>query len=368
MSFSAITKVNKLNLFDIPTHIIQMITNHIKQIPSNHIDKLIEGVDRYDLITSDSKPIILTFLGKGDEGTVYAYDKLVAVKFFVNSTNNEINFLTELKKLYKEGVMIQTLIMYDYFIVNNHLVLLSNRADGNIDKWMKELKSSDIDTEWYHMMLQIVYGVMIIQKKLFTYHKDLLHRNILYKVLDKPIRIKYLIIYEGKKTVVIFQTQTIFFITDFGKSQSLLFDSSNIMSEKEIINNIESNKDLEGLASIYNKLFVDYIYHNINHKKLYQMIEGDMDAAKYLEEIENKMKEKAKKIPKPSNYIKLQVTRGLCYYLIENNYINIDKYKSKINASIPSKKVRKILENLADYRPIYKKIRIIRKKLKNILS
>ena len=188
------------------------------------------------------------------------------------------------------------------------------------------------------MMLQILYGLLILKNKLLMYHKDLLHRNILYKKLDNKIVIKYKI----DNFRISIETDTIFFISDFGKSQSLLpeLKKYNILDDEIIKKNIESNSDLEGIASIYKKLFVDYIYHNINHEKLYKMIEKDEKAQKYLKEIEEKVFKKTQIIKKPEYYIKLQVTRSLCYYLIEKNYIDISKYDIKIN--IPSKKVRKI--------------------------
>ena len=365
-SFIAKTKTIPTNIFDIDINTINKITEHLKEIPTETIDKLITKLDVYTFISSDNTKVTLTFLGKGDEGTVYDYNNILAVKFFVSNTNNEINFLKKLRKLYHRSVTIHTLIMYGHFIKDEHLILLINKADGNIDKWMKELDEDgiNIDIEWYHMMLQILYGLLIIQKKLLTYHKDLLHRNILYKILDEPIEIKYKLIIDGKKTIIRFKTTTIFFISDFGKSQSLILNDNNIMSDDEIMQNINSNKDLEGLSSIYNKLFVDYIYHNIEHKKLYDMVKNDDKAKQNLKDVEEKMTAKAKIISKPSNYVKLQVTRTLCYYLIENKYVNIDDLKKKIDASIPSKKVRKILESLCDERPIITKMRIIKKQLK----
>jgi len=330
-------------------------------------DKLLDTVENY-IKTFDEETIInlinndnnnnktkLIFLGKGDEGTVYAYNELLAIKFFVLSDNKELEFMKKLK----EYENINTLQLYRYFIKDNHLITIINKADGTIDKWMKNINNTNVDLQWYNMMVQILFGVLLIQKKLLMYHKDLLHRNILYKKLKEEIEIKYVI---NKFTITIY-TDTIFFISDFGKSQSLLpeFKKYNILDDDIIQEKINTNADLEGISSIYKKIFVDYIYHNIQHDALYKMIENNKEAHEYLQEIEKKIFAKTQIISKPPHYVKLQVVRSLCYYLIEHNYIDIKQYNTKIN--IPSKKVRKILENLCNKKKIKYKLKKIHKKL-----
>ena len=355
------TKSKSKLIFDIDTKILDTIEKYINELDPNIISKLINDTNDYEFMSQDKTKIKLLFLGKGDEGTVYGYNKLLAIKFFVLPHNKELEFMKRLQE-YKN---INTLRLYKYFVKDNHLITIINKADGTIDKWMKNINNADIkiiDLHWYNMMVQILFGVLLIQDKLLMYHKDLLHRNILYKKLDEKIKIKYKI----DKFSITIHTDIIFFITDFGKSQSLLpeFKKYNILDDNIIKEKIESNADLEGVASIYKKIFVDYIYHNINHEKLYKIIENDEKAQKYLKEIEDKVFKKTQIIKKPKYYIKLQVTRSLCYYLIENNYIDISKYDIKIN--IPSKKVRKILENLNDENNIIYKLKKIKKKIKKL--
>jgi hypothetical protein len=363
-------------IFDIDTKILDTIEKYINELDPNIISKLINDTNDYEFVSQDNTKIKLLFLGKGDEGTVYGYNKLLAIKFFVLPHNKELEFMKKLQE-YKN---INTLRLYKYFVKDNHLITIINKADGNIDKWINNINKVDIkpldlqwyntmghilfkpdmkfiDLQWYNLMVQILFGVLLIQDKLMMYHKDLLHRNILYKKLDKIIIIKYKI---DKFSIVIY-TDTIFFITDFGKSQSLLpeFKKYNTIDDNIIKEKIESNADLNGIASIYKKVFVNYIYHNIEHNELYKMIENNNEAQEYLKEIEKQTFAKTQIISKPSNYVKLQVTRSLCYYLIENNYIDISKLNLKIN--IPSKKVRKILESLDNKKSIKHKLKKIKK-------
>lgn len=366
--FIAKTYTKPQGIMHINQHIINQIMKYLNELTGDTIVRLIEKIDKYTYTASDNTKIKLTFLGKGDEGTVYDYNNMIAVKFFVNNKNSEIKFLEKLKKLYDKSITIQTLIMYGHFIKDNHLILLINKADGTIDKWMKQLNVSGkyIDIEWYHMMLQIIYGVLIIQKKLLTFHRDLLHRNILYKIFDKPIEIKYKLIYNNKRTIIKFTTRTIFYIADFGKSQTLLFENNNTMSDIDIMQNIKLNKDLYGLSTLYNKLFVDYIYHNIDHKKLFDLVKNDNKAKIMLDEIKHKMTEKAKIIAKPTHYIDLQVKRALCYYLIENKIIDIETLRHKIYFKMPSHDVRHILESCSDETSLITKMRKIRKQLRKL--
>jgi len=363
-------------IFDVDTKILDTIEKYINELDPNIISKLINNTYDYEFVSSDNTKIKLLFLSKGDEGTVYGYNKLLAIKFFVLPHNKELDFMKKLQD-YKN---INTLRLYKYFVKDNHLITIINKADGNIDKWINNINKVDIkpidlqwyntmghilfkpdmkfiDLQWYNLMVQILFGVLLIQDKLMMYHKDLLHRNILYKKLDKIIIIKYKI---DKFSIVIY-TDTIFFITDFGKSQSLLpeFKKYNTIDDNIIKEKIESNADLNGIASIYKKVFVNYIYHNIEHNELYKMIENNNEAQEYLKEIEKQTIAKTQIISKPSNYVKLQVTRSLCYYLIENNYIDISKLNLKIN--IPSKKVRKILESLDNKKSIKHKLKKIKK-------
>lgn len=323
-------------LFKIDTDVINNILIDLDNITSDEIDTLITGTTSFTLNKTR-----LTFLGKGDEGTVYDYDHIVAVKFFVKADNNELQYLELMKELYKQNIMFQTLMLYGHVIKHNHLITILNKADGNIDTWMKTLISDNPDIEWYHMLLQILYGVLVLQNNMI-YHKDLLHRNILYKVLNEEVTIEY----EIDDLTINFKTKTIFFITDFGKSQSLTLKTENTLTDEEIKEAIDSNKDLHGIASLYTKMFVDYIYHNVPHYELYRMIKHNKPAQTYLKQMEQKIVDKSKIIKKPAYYTKLQVTRALCYYLIEHDYIDLNNYKSKIKYAIPSNNVKKLLDTL----------------------
>ena len=311
-------------------------------MPTHIVKKLVLKMDEYDK---------LKFLGKGDEGTVYSYDNMVAVKFFVNQDNRELKFMEILKELYNKSIIYNTLILYKSFIKDGYLITITNLADGTIDKWLKNNSKTNIDKKWCHMMLQILYGLLILKNKLLMYHKDMLHRNILYKTFDKSIKIKYII----NDTIIKFKTKTLFFISDFGKSQSLLF-KDNTLSVEEIEKHVNDNIDLEGVASLFNKMLVDYIYRNVEHKELYKLIENNYEITKILLDVEDKMTNKGEIFKKPNNYVRIQVIRSLCYYLIEQNLIDTDKYIKENNVFLPSNQIRHILESLTNDVPIISKM------------
>ena len=98
--FKTIIKPN--NLLHIDTHIIDNVHMYINNLPAFIVKKLVNKMDNYDK---------LNFMGKGDEGTVYSYDNMVAVKFFVNSNNRELKFMKILKDLYDKSIIYNTLIL-----------------------------------------------------------------------------------------------------------------------------------------------------------------------------------------------------------------------------------------------------------------
>jgi len=342
--------------------LLKNIEDTIRKISKDDLQKLVKGIEIFKLGNGST----LKVLGKGDEGTVYGIrlnnGVEFAIKFFTDKNNKEIMILQKLMDLYKRKIIMNVVMLYKYFESNGFLITIMNKADGTINDWInkKIINSESIDNAWLTMMMQILYAVLILKKKLKLYHKDLLHRNILYKTYDKPINITYKLKFKDKYYEFSFTTYTIFYVSDFGKSQSLLFDD-NILTSVEIKEALVNNADLYGVSSLYNKIFVDYIYHHIDHKKLYSFILGNKVAHEYLDGVRKHMEEKAKKISKPHWYIQTQVVRALCYYLIENNLFDTNLVKSKLN--VPSRNVVDILHDLPNKKSIIGKMIGIQKLL-----
>ena len=303
------------------------------------------------------------FLGQGDECIVYQVGNF-AIKIYVAEHNKDVDILKMLKELYNKHIAINTVILYGNIVIHKHLIVVVNVANGTLDNWVKNIiskKDNNIDEKWLIMLIQILYGMYVLQKELKLYHADLTHRNILYVQLDKFIKINYSI---GKYKFSII-TDIIFIISDFGKSQSMLL-SDNKLSNSVIQEYINNNKDFEFLSGLYNKNIVDYMYKFYTYDELLKIVKDDMNINAYITSLEEKLEEKGKRIKKPKWYNEVQIRRSLCYYILEHNYLDINTIPN-INTELflPSVDIKNIIETLKDSNSIISKIQKCHKLLLN---
>ena len=346
------------------------LLKYIKKLPENIVNKLLnknlENGNKLRYKVNNMKSIKFRFLGQGDECLVYRVD-LFAIKFYIGKDNYDVHILKKLRELYNNHTTINTVILYHSLVLYNHMVTIVNVISGTLDNWMKEITKpkyllakhlQNYNEEWILLMIQILYALYVLKKKLSLYHGDLTHRNILYIRLNKPVKI----IYNIDNNNIEFITDIIFIIADFGKSQSLIYENKELPKHKKITNEelklyISNNKDLEHLSGLYNKSIVDYMYKFYPYNKLREILKKDKYIDNILKEKKEYLLNKDMKQPPPSYYIDIQLRREMCYHILENNYIDIDSIPNiKKEILLPSKEIRNNLQELKSDISIMSKI------------
>ena len=307
---------------------------------------------------------LLIFLGKGGEGIVYRIAKTYfAMKIYKSKSrgiNKEILVLQKLNGLMDRAITNNFLKMYGSYQVSGYFILLMGLLDGNLEEWVK-IKHTD--SEWYQMIFQVLYGLLVLQTHLKMYHSDMKPKNILFKNVNNQTY-KYVI---NDKPVATITTNYLFIISDFGHSKSLLIDNTNdnikgntaingaiscagtgntnvIAESIELC--IENNLDLEHIAGFHKRLAVTII---TNAYTLENLIEMGGDDEYFIGYMDRSNQEIEQSMGKYSPHIKKHMLfRALSYYLLEHDYFNIDDLPVLANSKIilPSKKIMEVLESL----------------------
>jgi hypothetical protein len=299
------------------------------------MDKIIKNlfISKKDTTIDSNK---YNFIGKGGTGVVYKVTNL-------NETNSKpiaIKIIPKQKfnpNEYKIGIYLNSLLngtsinfikMLDKTEYEEYIVLKMELVDTSLVEWSKQFHS---DKEWVLCILQILINLHILQQKINLFHRDMKPKNILVKKFEKEINFKY----ELNSKEYEINTDTIFYITDFAHSHCDL-NQTNFITNYDTTDN-----DLHEIRNIPQRLKVDKLtklYKNKND--LIKIANKSKYFKGYYEEEKKKINILLKSYP---DFIKdKHLTRNICYFILENNLINIDI------SNIMSTVVEKIFSSILD--------------------
>jgi len=271
------------------------------------------------------------FLGKGGEGCVYKVGNY-AVKFYKSSNDknqsNELVSMMHCTKLFEKNVTNQLMKLEGHTVVHNYTVIIMKLISGSLEDWILQSHS---EQEWYKMIFQVTYGVLCLQKCLKMFHSDLKPKNILFKTLDTPITINFKV---QNELDITFETNTEFYLADFGHAQSLLF-KKNKLSNSNIENALENNTDLEHLSEFNKRLIVSILLENYSIEQIISLAKDDPNVTSYIKNERNKLTEKFKNFP--PHVLNNMIKRSISYYVYEKGYVltdSLDQTKIKLPPDI----------------------------------
>lgn len=289
----------------------------------------------------DDKVINFSLIGSGNEGVVYRSGNY-AIKFYKSKTSShtESNMLQLCTKIITKNITINLPFLYHKIIKFDKLIIITDAADGNLDDWLKYYHTSD---EWFHMLIQISYGILCIQNCLLAYHSDIYPKNILIKKLIEPVRFKYIVHYGKNKFEVDMITSTIFIISDFGSATSLFFEN---VSKDEIVKHINNGDDFNNIKALHKRIIVAHILKYFTIDDILKFTLEDANISKYILLEKNKLSKTAYN----SHIQKKLLLKSLVYYLIENNYVKLSdiENKTKDTLIVPPNEIYTLLENVSN--------------------
>lgn len=305
---------------------------------------------KYDDFTY--KNIKIKYINRGAKGIVYKVNDIIpyAIKKISATSQHKHNALRDINHLKYTNVLLKKTCpnyvkMYSYRFYNGFLFYTMELADGTFDDIMYD-PSFNVNM-WISFLMQIMYGMLAIQRKLSGYHGDLKSRNILFKKVDKNKCFEY-VINKKKYCVPTFGYKIL--IADFDIMQSKYTQKINVISLEEILQNIKNNTDFIKILTWHKRIGVHNIlqkYDNVN--ELINIIPKNK---------KHKFDKYYKKIKKeiPNNRFRNEkILQGVSYFLIENNMVepHVSPDISMIFTDIVSQLVGQPIETVMDM--LYKK-------------
>lgn len=224
--------------------------------------------------------------------------------------------------------------------------------DGTLLDFFSLINNEDIINS---AIFQILYGLMVVQKKLKVFHSDLHIKNIFYKKINNEIKFfKYII---EDLVYLVPNYGYLVIIGDFGHAECLTDTDYNSMNKKDIEFAIQYNYDFNMIKIKYNKLLKENIsglitnFEDLN-KYVDKINEFKNLYPKYKTEIVNKY-------PNLTDDDKEKKTIDLLiYHGIEKKLFDMSKLKKKFIHKIPNKeilnKINNIFNSKKDIRDIIK--------------
>jgi len=188
---------------------------------------------------------------KFDNNKIFNDENILIQKMSDKKKFDKILFYNKItNKLVKKNICPNFVMMYSYN--NLELSISMESVDRTLEHF---LKNNFDDKIFISGLFQIIYSIMILQKKIKTLHTNLVIKNIFYKKINSEIKyFKYLI----DDTEYLVPTYGyLFMIGNFDKAQTLMNEKifSNDLNKKDIEFGINYNLDFDGLKSIIYKIF-----------------------------------------------------------------------------------------------------------------
>lgn len=224
-------------------------------------------------------------------------------------------------KLIKKNICPNFVIMYGYDNLEQNILM--EYVDGTLEYF---LKNNYEDKIFISGLFQIIYSILVLQKKIKTLHTNLVIKNIFYK----KINIKYFKYIIDDIEYFVPTYGYLFMIGGFDKAQTLgLGDNlifSNDLNKKDIEFGINYNLDFDGLKSIVNKI----LKTNKKFNSMNLILESKND-------IRELLKDYFYKLFNGSN-IKIKNTDSKVF-----NYNNYNKYTNQLSRHISNNKNNYVL-------------------------
>jgi len=154
-------------------------------------------------------------------------------------------------KLIKKNICPNFVIMYGYDNLEQNILM--ERVDGTLEYF---LKNNYVDKIFISGLFQIIYSIMVLQKKIKTFHTNLVIKNIFYKKINTNIKYFKYIIDDTEYFVPTYGY--LFMIGNFDKAQTIGLGNnpifSNDLKKNDIEFGINYNLDFDGIKLIVNKI------------------------------------------------------------------------------------------------------------------
>ena len=257
-----------------------------------------------------------------DEYSNVTVEKIPNDKIF-----NKIIFYNKItNNLVKNDICPNFIYMYNYD--STKLNILMEKVEGTLLDFLK----NDYDEKIFKSALfQIIYSVMILQKKMYTFHTNLNIKNIFYKKINKSI--KYFRYKIETEEYIVPTYGYLFMISNFENANTLVHDNFNNLAKKDIEFGINYNYDFDHLKLFENNIFKQNIKEFIhNYNSLLKYLDNKDKI--FIQEIYSKYKNK---------YSKKKILYFLINYCVDNNYLKISDNKFNGKYIIPSRKILKLM-------------------------
>lgn len=323
--------LNEKNISKIAYNIINSFTSKMANVVPN--DFKYKNLDFEKIVKGQISGIFSRFIGKGIQGNIYSIrDNKLNFNFVIKITENHFGQYDSFREVYFSDMTNNSkqncfLKYYDTQIINNKTYMAMQIATGDLIKWSLESHSLD---EWKNMIIQIVIGIIHLQKMKIV-HNDLQPKNILFDKKNNTINYK---IKENKYSI---KSNYHFYISDFGISAHPDLNV-NLLSQEQM----ESiNFDLKKFSRTCEKLKAI----NVKNKYSYdQLIEIFKKEKVNFQDKMNKLRNKVKDWKIDSKYKQEYIHLHLAYYYVKKGLFKND-YIDNSPKPIPDK-IEKIFEEL----------------------
>lgn len=302
-----------------------------------------------DLVTNING-VSVKCIGKGGQGSVYLLKNneigSIVLKISQPSTglqyNNEKYIVSDVKKIIEKNICPNFIYYYKHLFKEYHDLIFSEYIDGTLEQW---LMTKHTQEEWESMLFQILYGILVVQKKLSGYHGDMKPKNLFYKKVATSVSNIYAI---NEVTYQVPLEGHLFMIGDFGKIQSLKFEPEyNNLNSESIKLHLKNNSDLYEIINLPKRIMTVNLESDIGYDEIISIIKSKNDPYfnQYLVNQRNDVEATMSKYPE--HIKKKMLHKKLIYYAIEKNYI---KYQEKESAKsyLPPTEILKLLEKISE--------------------
>ena len=323
---------------------IMIFKNNMLELPQS-ILMVFDKIKFFDITNRDGEleidDVIIKYLymTEGSEGKIYditfTYQNITYNKLVVKITKfhqTEYNILKFCSDSVKKGSVSNFLKLYAHKCIASKCVYLMEKADDSLENWFKYPQST---SAWKSFMIQILFALDFLSNNNIC-HGDLKPKNILYTKYDKEIKVKY--------KSYIFSTDIIFYIVDFGSSESTILGKDRL-TDIEINLCTQNHTDFYYIGGIPNKLKMKYLTRWYSLDSLISYIKSQND--KNIDSYVNNKKNSLNNINIPKHHKKANLYRAVAYYALEHYDIDLHINKSNdIKVQLPPKEIEKLFINV----------------------